>query len=451
MLHVIIRKIYMEIFCGMKNNLSGEYDIQAPYERSIMPNGLRVITASMPATRSISAALYIGTGSRYEEDSEAGVSHYLEHMLFKGTNKRPHPKDVSEEIERVGGYINASTDKELTIYVSRVARPHLPVAIDLLSDMLLNSKFEINEIEKERQVILEEIHQINDIPSQKSFLLSEGLMWPNQAIGRDIAGTPESVRGITKTMMLDYMGKQYSPNNISLVVAGQVSHAEIEDLVHDLSEMKNSSQSRDMVAALNKTPEKRLSIEYRKTEQASICLSFPALSVMDPDRHPLDLLSAILGEGMASRLFLQLREEQGLVYDVGTSVSKLRDTGSMTIYAGTEPKNAPKAIRGIIDELSRVSNDLKESELNRARELLKGRLLLGLEDTRGISSWLGYQETLMDQIYTPEDVVKSLDSVTVEDIKRVASKLFRNDLYRLAVVGPFRSEKRFQKILENIG
>jgi predicted Zn-dependent peptidase len=172
---------------------------------------------------------------------------------------------------------------------------------------------------------------------------------------------------------------------------------------------------------------------------------------MDPDRHPLDLLSAILGEGMASRLFLQLREDQGLVYDVGTSVSKLKDTGSMTIYAGTEPKNAPKAIRGIIDELSRVSNDLKESELNRARELLKGRLLLGLEDTRGISSWLGYQETLMDQIYTPEDVVKSLDSVTVEDIKRVASKLFRNDLYRLAVVGPFRSEKRFQKILENIG
>ena len=422
-------------------------DISTLYNRSVMPDGLRIVTASMPSTRSVSVAFFIGAGSRYENELESGVSHYLEHMLFKGTSKRPRPKDVSETIERVGGYINAGTERELTVYWSRVARTHMPVAMDLLTDMLQDSLFDPAEIEKERQVILEELHQVNDVPSQKAFLLNDSLLWPNQPLGRDIGGTPETVNSITKDMMIDYMTDQYRPNNVVLVVAGQIEHAEVEDLLSKSSLDLRNVGTREMIPAKETKLDNPIIVENRSTEQAHICLSFPGIGVMDSDRYSLDLLNTVLGEGMASRLFLSLREDKGIVYEVGSSVAKLTDTGSMTIYAGTDPSNANDAIEGIIEELDRAIEYIDQSELDRARELIKGRLFLGLEDTRSVSSWLGGQELLLNRLRSPDEVASELDQLKLDDIKRVAERLFKRELYRIAIVGPYESDKQFRRLI----
>ena len=420
----------------------------APYTKSVLPNGIRLLTASMPATRAVSIAFYVGTGSRFEREDESGASHFLEHILFKGTKRRPLAQDVSETIERVGGFMNASTDRELTIYWARVARPHLPIGIDILSDMLLNSTFPPGEIEKERDVILEEIHTSVDSPAQRVFHMADKIMWPDQPLGRDIAGTEESVRELSRDTIMSYMREQYDPSQVVLAVAGQIEHAEIEQTVAELLEAWPKGNPRPMPPVDDKQPESRVDLEYRKTEQANICLMLPGMSAHDPDRRALWLLNAILGDGMACRMFLELRERLGIVYEVDTDVMYLRDTGAMAVYAGTVPKRGPEALQAVINELDRATRDITQSELERARELSKGRMLLRLEDTRSISSWLGGQEITFGRIETPEEAVEELDAITVDDVQRVARRIFDPERYRLTVVGPYRSDRRFRKIIE---
>ena len=418
------------------------------YTRSVLPNGLRVLTAPMPTTRSVSIGFYIGAGSRYESDDEAGVSHYLEHMLFKGTEQRRTPKEISETIERVGGFMNASTDREATVYWARVAHPHFELALGLLSDMLLNSTFEPEEIEKERQVIIEELHTINDVPSQRAYLLADAALWPGQPLGRDIAGTPESVGGMQRGTLLDYMGQQYDPANSVLAIAGRVDEDRALDLVSSLLSGWSQRNPRSWIRAEEKPDPNRCTIEYRRTEQSHICLTFPGVPSTDPQRHAVDVLNALLGEGMASRLFLELRENRGLVYEVSSSSLHLRDCGAMTVYAGADPRRCPEAVGAILHELARVVDGLEESELERARELVKGRLLLRLEDTRGVSGWLGAQELLLDRVYDPEEVVARLDALTVDDLLQAAHRVLRPESFRLAIVGPHRSQKRYTRLLD---
>lgn len=420
----------------------------APYTKSILPNGIRLLTAPMPATRAVSIAFYVGTGSRFEREEESGASHFLEHILFKGTERRPLAQDVSETIERVGGFMNASTDREVTIYWARVARPHLSIGIDILSDMLLNSTFPADEIEKERDVILEEIHTSVDSPAQRVFHMADKIMWPDQPLGRDIAGTEESIRELSRDTIISYMREQYDPSQVVLSVAGQIEHSEIEQIVAELLEAWPSGNPRPMPPVDDKEPESRVALEYRKTEQANICLMFPGMSAHDPDRRALWLLNSILGDGMACRLFLELRERLGIVYEVDMDVMYLQDTGAMAVYAGTVPQRGPQALEAIIKELERATRDITQSELERARELSKGRMLLRLEDTRSISSWLGGQEITFGRIETPEEVVEQLNSITVDDVQRVAQRVFDPERYRLTVVGPYRSDRRFRNIIE---
>ena len=420
----------------------------APYTKSVLPNGIRLLTASMPATRAVSIAFYVGTGSRFEHENESGASHFLEHILFKGTQRRPLAQDVSEAIERVGGFMNASTDRELTIYWARVARPHLNIGIDVLSDMLLNSTFPPEEIEKERDVILEEIHTSYDSPSQRVFHMADTIMWPDQPLGQDIAGTEASIRELSRDTIMSYMREQYDPSQVVMAVAGQIEHTEIEQIVGELLEGWPQGTPRPMPPVQDKLPESRVALEYRKTEQANICLMLPGMAANDPDRRALWMLNAILGDGMACRLFLELRERLGIVYEVDADVMYLRDTGAMGIYAATVPQRGPQALQAIISELDRAARDISQSELDRARELSKGRMLLRLEDTRSISGWLGGQEVTFGSIETPEEVVAELDGITVEDVRRVAQRIFKPDLYRLTVVGPYRSDRRFRNIIE---
>jgi predicted Zn-dependent peptidase len=418
------------------------------YHRSVLENGLRVLTAPMPETRSVSITILVGSGSRYETAEEAGVSHFIEHMMFKGTSRFPSSKEISEAIEGVGGYMNAGTEREATVYWVKVARPHFWLALDLLADLLRNSLFREEDWEKERKIILEELNSTEDIPQQKVDFLIDALLWPDQPMGRDIAGTKETVQNMSREKALEYKAAQYVPNNIVVSVAGAITHEEVVDSVARALGDLSPGEPRPWFPALNGQDRPRARVEYRKTEQAHLCLALRGLSSLHPDRYALDLLSTILGEGMSSRLFLELREKGGLCYDVFSAPNHYLDAGSLTIYAGVDPQKTAHAIEGILDQLALLRLPIPEEELTKVKELSKGRMLLRMEDTRSVAGWLGTQEMLFDQVKTVDQVVEQVDRITVADLERVGKTLLSSDKLSLALVGPFRSGGRFLRLLK---
>ena len=418
------------------------------YKKTVTDNGLRILTSHMPHTKSVSIVLYVGAGSRYETPEEAGISHFVEHMCFKGTPRRPTSKEISEAIEGVGGILNAATDRELTTYWCKVPRAHFQIALDVLADIIHEPLFDQVEIEKERHVILEELSMSYDIPSYRADLLIDEVMWPDQPLGRDVGGTRESVTNINRDMLMHYMQRQYTIPNIVVSIAGSMPHEEATEAVDLRFRDRASHQPSPLFAAEDGQAEPRMSLERRKTEQAHICIAVKGLSYAHPDRHALDMLNAVLGEGMSSRLFLELRENQSLVYDVHTTTSHLKDCGTFIAYAGVEPKNTRKAIQSILHELHRIKEGIPEEELHKAREYLKGRLILRMEDTRSVAAWLGAQELLHDQVLTVEQVLAKVDAITPDDIQRVASGLLVTEKLSMAIVGPFRSDKAFQERLK---
>jgi predicted Zn-dependent peptidase len=418
------------------------------YEKAILPNGLRILTVPMPHVRSVTIAMFLGAGSRYEADEEAGLSHFLEHMLFKGTQRRPLAQEISETIEGVGGYMNASTDREVTTYWAKVANHHFGTALDLLSDMVLNSVYDPTEMERERGVILEEIASVNDSPQQRADLLIDQVLWPDQPLGRDIAGTKVSVSSITRPHMMEYLGRQYAPSNAVLAVAGDLAHETVvENVAAHLGDW-SPAEPRSWFPAVNGQESPRVRLQTQKTEQAHVCIAFPGLSSKHPDRYSLDLLNVILGEGMSSRLFVEIRERQGLAYDVHSYVTHLLDDGAVTIYAGVEPKKIDAAINAALSEVKRLGDGVPEYELRKAKEMIKGRLLLRTEDTRSMAGWVGAQELLRGEINTVDDIVNIIDAVQADDLQRIAGDIFNANKVNLAVVGPYRSEARFQRLVQ---
>jgi predicted Zn-dependent peptidase len=417
------------------------------YHRTVLPNGLRILTAPMPHTHSVSLSLYVGTGSRYEKDEEAGVSHFLEHLLFKGTQRWPTAKEIAETVDGVGGMLNGGTDREYTVYYIKVARPHLQIAVDVLCELVRRPLLDSAEMEKERQVILEELAMVADSPPQLADLLLDSILFPNNPLGRDVAGTPESVSRIDREMVLNYLHEQYVPNNIVFSVAGNVEHDQIVAAIDQgLGDWAPGHPSG--WAPVTSPDGVRAAVRYKATEQAHVSLAVPGLPLTHPDRHALSFLSVILGEGMSSRLFIELREKRGLVYDVHTYVAHFLDAGSFNIYTGVDPKNAVEAVRVITAELGRLGAEgITEAELTKARELSKGRLMLRMEDTRNVGGWIGAQELLLGTVRTVEDVVAEMDAVTLDDVRRVAREIIRLDRLYLAVVGPYRSNKRFIGLL----
>ena len=418
------------------------------HNNTVLDNGLRVLTTTMPQTYSVSMAIFVGAGSRYESDETAGSTHFLEHLLFKGTKSWPKAQDISEAIEGVGGVMNASTDREITIYWCKVAKPHFKKALSILVDMVVNPLLDSDEMEKERQVILEELRMSNDYPSHRVDLLIDEMLWPNQPMGRDVGGTAESVTGITRENLVDLMHFQYSPPNVVVSVAGSVSHDEVlDELKPPVVHWKPRKTGAWSPVKLEQE-ESALRIEYRKSEQAHLCVGLPGLALDHPDRYALNLVNIMLGEGMSSRLFLEVREKQGLAYDVHSSLSQYLDCGSLVVYCGSEPSRSTKALRAIMGQLSGICEGFTERELDRAREYSKGRIMLRMEDTRSVVMWQGGQEMLLNRVSTIDDVVKAIDSVTLDDVNRVARDIVREDRLNLAIVGPFRSDRRFQKLLK---
>ena len=419
------------------------------YHKTTLANGLRVITAPMPHTRSVAVSVYVGAGSRYETEQEAGLSHFVEHLCFKGTERRPSSREISEAIDGAGGIINAGTDRELTVYYCKVAQPHFALSIDVLAELVRRPLFEPSELELERRVVLEELAMVADSPGQQVDLLLDETLWPDQPLGRDVAGSEESVRGLSREMVVEYLHRQYVPNNVVVSVAGAVSHEQSLEVISDALGDWSRGVPGSWFPAVNGQQAPQTKLKYKATEQAHLSLAVRGLPLQHPDRYALSLLSVILGEGMSSRLVQELRERRGLCYDVHTYAASFQDTGVFGVYAAVDPARAQETLSALLAELAQIRDDgVQAEELARAKEFAKGRLLLRMEDTRAVSDWLGAQELLTGRVRTADDVVELIDALTEEDLLQVARKLFVHGQLNLAVVGPYRSDRRFTSVLK---
>ncbi len=410
------------------------------YNKSVLDNGLRVITSTMSHSRSVCVAVLVGTGSCYETKEQAGISHFVEHLLFKGTERRPTSREITQDIEGVGGIINGGTDKEITVYWCKVASPHFPIALDVLSDLLLNSRFDRQDIEKERQVIMEEIKMNLDTPQQRVNVLIDELLWPEQPLGREVIGYKDTVSAATRQVLLDYLARRYVANNVVLSVAGNIQHEEAMAQIEPLFRKLAAGELATGYATSDEQRAPRVRIEPKDIEQAHICLAVHGFSRSHPQRFAIDLLNTVLGGGMSSRLFLDIRERRGLAYDIHSYTEHFLNSGSFGVYAGVDPGKAQTAVVAILEELSKVRQGIPTSELTRAKELSKGRLFLRFEDSQNVALWYGSQEILLQQILDIDDVVSIVDAITADQLREVAQNILTDGGLNLAVTGPVRKD-----------
>lgn len=416
----------------------------APHQVHQLAGGARLVLGEMTERQSASVVLMFGGGSRLEDDRHAGVSHFIEHLYFKGTHSRPTAKEIADAIEGVGGFINASTDKELTAYWTRLPAEHLELGIDVLFDIVTNSKLDQADIERERMVILEELRMYQDQPQEYVQNLFEEMIWPAHPLGRDIAGTEESVARLTRDDVLEYASTHYRLPNMVVGVAGSIGSQAALSLISPRLHLPALANGGGIAVPPGALPAPHVLVRRRDTEQAHVCLGARAVSYLDPDRYVLDLLNTVLGEGMSSRLFLNIRERLGLAYDVHSFTQKHRDTGYLGVYIGVDPKKAVDAVNAVVAELRGLAEHLvTPEELTRAKEFTKGRLRLELETTNGVAFWLSYQELLLGEIKTIDDELALVESVTAEDVKRVASEVFTRPM-QMAVIGPFTRDSAFR-------
>lgn len=417
------------------------------YNKFVLDNGLRVIISPMPHARSICLAFLVGAGSCFETEAQAGISHFIEHLYFKGTQRRSSSKQISQDIEGVGGIINASTDKEITIFFSRVASSHFSIALDVLSDIFFHSRFDSTDIEQERKVILGEINMNLDSPQQRVGMIIDELLWPGQALGREILGTKDTLKAMGREQILEYVPQRYLPGNTVVSIAGDIrsdqAMSQIEPLFHD---WEGGGVVASYATDLDQK-EPRVRVESRDTEQAHLYLAAHGLSQSDPRRFSLDLLDVLLGEGMSSRLFVEVRENRGLAYDIFSYVEHFYTSGSLKIYAGVDTDKVELTIVTVLKELDKLKREITMDELTRAKEMLKGRLQLRLESSQNVALWLGGQEMLRKHILLPEEIFSIVDAITVSDVQQVACDLLVSDKISLAVVGPIKDEEPLRKLL----
>ena len=416
----------------------------SPHRVHSLPGGARLVVESMPERQSTSVVLMFGAGSRLEDDRLAGVSHFIEHLYFKGTKTRPSSKEIADAIEGVGGFVNASTDKELTAYWARVPSEHMELGFDVLFDLVSNSKLDPADIERERMVILDELRMYQDQPQDLVQNLFEELIWPGHPLGRDIAGTEESVSRLSRDDILEYADAHYRLPNLVVGAAGMLDEAATLGVVRNRLSLRADPDGALAVVPPPPLDSPRVLVRRRETEQAHICLGVRAFSYVHPDRYGLDLLNTVLGEGMSSRLFLSIRERLALAYDVHSFTQKHRDTGYLGLYIGVDPKKAVDAVNAAMVELRRLGeSEVLPDELARAKEFTKGRLRLELETTNGVAFWLTYQELLLGEIKTIDEELALVEAVEAADITRIAREILSGPI-QMSVVGPFARDSAFR-------
>ena len=391
----------------------------------------------------------VGVGSRYESEAESGISHFVEHMVFKGGRRFPTARDVSEAIEGVGGVLNAATDREATVFWTRVPIAKLGLAVSVLSDMLLSPALDPEEVVKERQVVIEELRMYQDNPQDYVQIAFDALMWPDHPLGWDVAGREETVLSFTADDCRRHLETHMLPSTLVVSIAGgfdtEAAIAEIDEVIGPWADTRRGNPETPVPATPPSGPPLR--VIRRTAEQANILVGARAPSYNDPDRHIAEILNVILGEGMSSRLFLELRESRGLVYDVHSFMSRMADTGVLGIGLACEPRQAATALEAAVVELRKLAEEpVGDAELTKAREYAKGRLLLQLESTSALCEYAGQQLLLQGKIVEPDELVARLESVDAAQVSELAGRLLSTGL-RAAVVGPFRSETRFEKAI----
>ena len=413
----------------------------------MLPNGIRVLSSSFRHTNAVSIIFLFGAGSRYETPELAGASHLFEHMLFKGTPERPTPREISEVVEGVGGTLNAFTDREVTGYWCRLAQPNYRDGIDLLSDMTLNSLFREEDIAKEKQVVYEEIRASFDSPGARVSMMLDDLLWPDQPMGRDIAGSVESVASISRDDMCKYLETQYVGSNTVIAIAGNIEHQEVVDQITNSLGSLHDGNILPMFPHEKKVLSKRVALEHRPTEQAHLAIGLAGFANDDPDRHALSIMSVILGETMSSRLFEEVREQRGLAYDIHSGAHFYSDCGAFVVESGIDPSRVDEAIPVILKELAKKRDGVTEAEWTQALQLTKGRMMLRMEESRAVSSFLGVQELIRGEVQSVDEVIANISAVTREDIKRAANRVIKSENLVLAMVGPFDDSDHFEAML----
>ncbi len=419
--------------------------------KSTLGNGLRVITVPMPSLESVTLTVWVGTGSRFETPKINGISHFLEHMAFKGSKKRPSAKAISEAVDAIGGEFNAGTNKEWTKFYIKCRRQHLQTAFDVLSDMLTASLLKEADITREKGVIIEEIGLYEDAPMRRVWDIFEQTIYNGNPLGWDIIGSRATVKSLKRTDFVRYINTHYVSKNMLITVAGGVTAAQVNALAEKyLSHVKTGAQEKFIpFAEIQNQPQVKLL--NQKREQANFVLGFPGHPVGHKDRYTEAVLSSILGGGMSSRLFTEVREKRGLAYSVKSEVDHALDTGYFCAYAGVDPKRVDEALKVILAEHFKISQgaaNITAQELNKAKEYLKGHLALSLEDTAAVNDFYGLEELLLGKTRTPEEVYRAIDAVSTSDIIRVARSLFQPTKLNLALIGPYQDESRFAKLLK---
>ena len=414
-------------------------------EVHILSNGLRVVFIDTKAFSSITTLLLVGAGSRYENMGNNGIAHFFEHMAFKGSKKYPSSFLISSLVEGLGGVFNAFTGKDHTGYYIKATNEHFNTVIDVLSDMVLNSLLIEEEIQREKGVILEELNMYEDTPSRKIADIYEGLLYKGNPLGYDIIGTKGNIKDFTRKVFINYIRELYNPENAVLVVAGGLGDKKkYLDIVKEKFLKWEKGKEINIKEAKESQNNPQTLVKYKKTEQAHLCLGFRAFSYFDKRKYALNVLSAILGAGMSSRLFIEVRERRGLCYYISEDPSLYSDVGNITIQAGitNNPNKVKEAVEVMLKEHKKVmQGDVKKDELKKVKELLKGRLLLSMEDSFNVAYFAGRRLLLEGTVRTPGEIIKRIEKVTRQDIIDVSSQVF--DLKRLnfAIIGPFKKLK----------
>jgi predicted Zn-dependent peptidase len=418
------------------------------YEREVLPNGLRIVTARMPHAQSVTCFLMFAAGSRYETAETNGIAHFAEHMLFKGTERRPTAREIAGEIDAIGGEFNAFTSKEYTGYYVRCGAESIDIAFDVLVDMIRHSKFDPDEIEREKGVILEELNMYLDTPRDMIDAVYEELLYGDQPLGWLIIGRPEAIRSATRETFLDYVGRWYTPPRLVVGVGGRIEGDLTGRLEQRLGDIAGSGAPAPARAQITSNGAPRVRVRTKDSDQAHVCLGVPSYPLDHPDRYVLTVLATILGGGMSSRLFTEVRERRGLAYYVYAMNHSYTDAGSLFSQAGVDIDRIDEAITTIAAELRRIAEEsVPAEELEKARSFTKGRLVLQLESPQGLITFGLRREVLENRIADPAEVLEALNAVTAEDVQRVAQDVIGRNGLNLAVIGPFDDAERFEQLL----
>jgi predicted Zn-dependent peptidase len=422
--------------------------VVSTYNLERLDNGLRILTAPIESAQSVTVAIMLAAGSRYETRDTNGIAHFAEHMFFKGTKRRPTARDISKEIDAIGGEFNAFTGKEYTGYYVKCAAESRDVALDVLVDMLRNSKFEAEEIEREKGVIIEEMNMYYDTPRDFIGGVYEDLLYGDQPLGWDIIGRKETIRGATRDTFNSYVDHWYKPKRMVVGVGGKIGD-ELHDRVQELlGDMAAGETGEPDPVRVDSNGDVRVKVHTKASDQAHICLGVHSYPLTHPDRYVLQVLSTILGGGMSSRLFTEVRERRGLAYYVYGLNHSYTDTGSLYAQAGVDINRIEDAVSIIAAELRKIAEeDVPQDELDKAKSFAKGRFVLQLETSQGLIMFGLRREVLEGRTTDPEEILTELDKVTAADVGRVAGDLIQKRGLNLAVIGPFDDPARFEKLL----